>query len=315
MHPRVTGLRGVELGVRDLKKTVEFYTNAWGLEEVSREGDTVYMRGTGAEHHILAVHERPKACLIGASFAADDRAQVDALYQKVKAFGAEILTVPSELSVAAGGGYGFSFRSLEGQPMMISCDVKTHSNIIADSSRPKKLTHVVLNSTRIDDTAKYFMDMFGFRLSDETDHMTFIRCSSSHHAVAIAKAAGPGLNHMAYEMENFDGLMSGTGRLKSAGTEVAWGVGRHGPGNNIFTYFVEPNGFATEYTTEVEQIDEATYQPHTKKYWSDFPNRPCRWNVATKASAAMRYASSGQMVEDLNNGVCDDIISRKLAGN
>ena len=33
-----------------------------------------------------------------------------------------------------------------------------------------------------------------------------------------------------------------------------WGVGRHGPGNNVFTDSVEPNGFVTEYTTEVDQV-------------------------------------------------------------
>ncbi len=35
-------------------------------------------------------------------------------------------------------------------------------------------------------------------------------------------------------------------------------VGRHGPGNNVFSYFIEPNGFVAEYTTELDQIDEAT---------------------------------------------------------
>ena len=52
--------------------------------------------------------------------------------------------------------------------------------------------------------------------------------------------------------------MRGAGRMRKAGYNVEWGLGRHGPGNNVFTYFVEPNGFVTEYTTEVDQVDEAT---------------------------------------------------------
>ena len=51
--------------------------------------------------------------------------------------------------------------------------------------------------------------------------------------------------------------MRGAGRMKQQGFNVEWGVGRHGPGDNIFSYFIEPNGFVTEYTAEVEQIDEA----------------------------------------------------------
>ena len=47
-----------------------------------------------------------------------------------------------------------------------------------------------------------------------------------------------------------------------------WGVGRHGPGNNVFSYFVEPNGFVTEYTTEVEQVDD-TYVAHDAQWWTE----------------------------------------------
>jgi len=34
--------------------------------------------------------------------------------------------------------------------------------------------------------------------------------------------------------------MRGIGRLKDAGFETFWGPGRHGPGNNVFAYFVAP---------------------------------------------------------------------------
>jgi catechol 2,3-dioxygenase len=42
---------------------------------------------------------------------------------------------------------------------------------------------------------------------------------------------------------------------------VQWGVGRHGTGDNVFAYFVDPNGFAIEYTTEMQQVDDRTYVP------------------------------------------------------
>src|SRR5262249_61673982 len=97
----------------------------------------------------------------------------------------------------------------------------------------------------------------GFRHSDSTDMMEFVRCTSDHHSLALVRTEGPSVNHMAYEMTDIDGLMRGAGRMKQSGFNVEWGVGRHGPGNNVFTYFVEPNGFVTEYTTDVEQVDEA----------------------------------------------------------
>ena len=126
--------------------------------------------------------------------------------------------------------------------------------------------------------------MLGFKLSDQTDMMEFVRCSADHHSIAMARGNGPTLNHMAYEVASIDGLMRGAGRMKKHGFNVEWGVGRHGPGDNVFSYFIDPNGFVVEYTAEVEQIDEATYQAHDADVLARFPDapvplghgRPCR---------------------------------------
>ena len=165
----------------------------------------------------------------------------------------------------------------------ISSDVARHQSANNDSSVPNKLSHVVLNSAKIDQQTAFFVDVLGFKLSDQTDMMEFVRCSADHHSIAMARGAGPTLNHMAYEVASIDGLMRGAGRMKKHGFNVEWGVGRHGPGDNVFSYFIDPNGFVVEYTAEVEQVDEATYQAHDAAYWRDFPMRPCRWGMADHA--------------------------------
>ena len=128
------------------------------------------------------------------------------------------------------------------------------------------------------------------------------------------RANGPTLNHVAYEMENIDGLMRGAGRLKSRGFNIEWGVGRHGPGNNVFSYFVEPNGFVVEYTTEVEQIDEAEYIPHDAEYWAEFPMRPCRWGMATNPSNRVRAAMGGDtsVASEEDGRRCEEIMAQTL---
>lgn len=310
---RVTGLRSVELGVPNLEKSVAFYCNAWGLEQVGSEGDTVYLRGTGTEHHVLTLRQRPKAGLLGVHFAASDRNAVDALYAQARAFGVDILGEPVALPASAGGGYGFRFRTPEGLPMAVSAGVAQHPDTVNDRSRPTKLTHVVLNSAKIDEQTGFFRDVLGFRHSDSTHMMEFIRCCSDHHSIAYARGNGPGLNHMAYEMPNIDGLMRGSGRMKQKGFDIEWGVGRHGPGNNVFSYFIEPNGFVTEYTTEVEQVDEATYVPHDAEYWANFPGRPCRWNLATTPSNRLKAAMSGELLLGEDESLrCEEVMARTL---
>ena len=312
---RVTGIRSIELGVRDLQQSADFYTKIWALEEIGSEGDSICFRGTGSEHHVLTIRQRGKPNLLGVHFAAPDRAAVDALCAKAKGYGVGVEGNPAPLAKGEGGGYGFRFRSPDGLPMSISSDLERHCDVALDRSRPTKISHVVLNSARIDDQMPFFTDVLGFRLSDSTQLMEFLRCSADHHSIAIFRNNGPSLNHVAYELPNIDGLMRGTGRVKQNGFEIAWGIGRHGPGNNVFSYFIEPNGFVTEYTTELDQIDDATHVPQNAEYWQKVMPLPDRWGTAGAPSNRMRVAMSGGLYlgEEANGGErCEDIIARKL---
>ena len=223
---QINGLRSVELGVHDLKASAEFYRNVWALEDVAGEGDTLHLRGTGTNHHILTLRERPRASLLGVHFSAPDRAAVDGLYANAARIGATIATAPGELERIAGGGYGFSLLTPEGHPLTISSNVADHAGAVDDHTRPTKLTHVVLNSAEVEKQTAFFVDVLGFKLSDSTFMMDFVRCCSDHHSVAFARGNGPCLNHMAYEVPDIDGLMRGAGRLRKNGYEIAWGVDR-----------------------------------------------------------------------------------------
>jgi catechol 2,3-dioxygenase-like lactoylglutathione lyase family enzyme len=316
----VTGVRSIELGVRDLHQSAEFYTKVWALEEVSAAGDTMHFRATGGEHHVLTIRERPQASLLGVHFAAADRSAVDQLCAKAKGYGVAVADHPAPLDASAGGGYGFRFETPDGLPMTISSDSAQHPDVVVDRSRPTKISHVVLNSARTDDQVPFFIDVLGFKLSDSTHMMEFLRCSADHHSIAIFRNNGPSLNHVAYELPNIDGLMRGAGRLKRSGFDVEWGVGRHGPGSNVFSYFIEPNGFVAEYTTELEQLDDATHVPQDASYWQKIMPNPDRWGLAGPPSNRMRAAMSGALYlgdrepgdAPAGDAHCEDIIGRKL---
>src|SRR6201996_9148523 len=153
-EPRIDGLRSIELGVHDLKKSAEFYRKVWALEDVAEQGDTIHLRGTGREHHVITLRERPRAGLLGVHFSAPDRATVDALQAQAKAMGAKVGEAPAALEKSAGGGYGFRVSTPEGHPLVISSDVTKHGAAIDDRARPTKLTHVVLNSVEVEKQTK-----------------------------------------------------------------------------------------------------------------------------------------------------------------
>jgi len=101
----------------------------------------------------------------------------------------------------------------------------------------------------------------GFRVSDWLgDFMAFLRCNEWHHRIAFLPGP-PCLNHVAYDMLGLDDMIRGISRLKNLGVDVKWGPGRHTAGDNTFSYFTTPAGFAVEYTAELEKVDDATWQP------------------------------------------------------
>jgi catechol 2,3-dioxygenase len=311
--PRVHDIRGLDLAVRDLGECEAFYSKLWGLEVVERDRGSVYLRATGTEHHALALHEAPKIEVLGARYAAPDRVTVDALHAKAVAAGADVIDAPHALPAIAGGGYGFDVRTPDGIRHTISSDVQRHVATIDDKRRPRKFSHVVFRSKDYPQLETFLRDIMGFKLSDRTDGIDFFRCSGDHHSVALGKLPGSGLHHMAFELPDLDGLMGASGRMKLSGHRIEWGVGRHaGPGNNIFSVFVDPNGIAAEYTTEMEQVDDATYPHRTIEDWRDMPIRPCAWGMGMERSERLRQANTGKLVEDLNRG-CDEAIARKLA--
>ena len=291
-EPQVTGLRSIEYNVPDLAKTSHFYELCWGLKKVAEEDGTNYFRATGAEHHIVVLHEGGKASVNRVNFAAADSANVDALHAKLSGLGVTTDDDPKNIS-GPGGGYGFGFTDRDGLNYAVSSDMATHSDTEMEGDRPFKLSHVVLNSNKVEDQTDFYRDVLGFRVSDRTERMNFIRCSPDHHSIAFAHNEGPSLNHAAFEVPDFDALMTGSGRMKQKGFPVQWGVGRHGPGNNVFGYFFEPNGMVIEYTAEVEQVDEAAYVTGTPEDWAKRVQGPDRWGFADPPTPLLRQCMGG----------------------
>jgi len=94
----------------------------------------------------------------------------------------------------------------------------------------------------------------------------------------------PTLNHIAFDMPEFDSVMRGMGRMKDNGYPIEWGPGRHGPGNNVFAYFCGPDEVPLEYAAEVLQIDDS-YQPRGSDFWKFAPGRSDQWGITAPRSA------------------------------
>lgn len=272
---QISGVRSVDFGVADLESAARFYEDVWGLKAVASGAKSVYLRGTGPNHHILGLHRRPASELLRIDLKSPTRAAVDALHASLAGAGLAELESPAVID-EPGGGYGFAFRDGEGRVIRILTGDQIHADCADQPDKPRKISHVVLNSP--DRAARFFIDKLGFKLSDQTNRITFLRCGTDHHSIALFKSERPSLNHVAFEMPDLDSVMRGSGRLRDHGIEIEWGVGRHGPANNVFSYFIGPGDFVIEYTSDVDQIDDS-YKVGTPEDWKWPPGRIDRWGI------------------------------------
>jgi len=291
----VSALRSVDLGTPDIERSERFYAAVWGLEVVARHNGVVYLRAAGSDHHVVALHRSARAELRAVTFrvaSADDFAPIAA---NVVAQGGHLIS-PAVPSDAPDGGTVMTVRGPEGGLLRFVHGDVVHAARLSAGERPERLAHVNLNSANANATAAFYQKALGFHLTDRTKLMAFVRCNSDHHAVVIADANVNGLNHVAFQMPSLEAVMRGSGRMIDAGFPIAWGVGRHGPGDNVFAYFIDPVGFVIEYTAEVLQVDDE-YKFRGPSEWIWPPGRTDQWGIAPPkadhvkaAQLAVRYA-------------------------
>ncbi|MEU5839096.1 VOC family protein [Streptomyces diacarni] len=287
---RLRALRSVELLTPALTEAAGFYEEVWGLQTVETERGARWLRGTGEEHHALQLTRSDRTGLGRLSFAVGTPAEVDEAARRLQARGIVPDAGPGPLG-QVGGGYGLRFSDHEGRQIELSAETWAVPPRGQEEAVPVGVTHTVLNTTDIDASVGFYREVLGLRVSDWSEHqMAFLRCNADHHCVAFNQADWASLNHVAYEMPSVDHFMRGLGRLRHHGIVPQWGPGRHGPGNNTFSYFTDPAGLVCEYTSEVAQVEEDRW---IAKVWRRTPELSDLWGTAGPPSALIRRHMAG----------------------
>jgi catechol-2,3-dioxygenase len=286
----VTALRSVDIGTPNLALSERFYTSTWGLDVVARNEDAVYLRASGTDHHVLALHRSDRPEILSVTFRAASAEGLAAIADNVVQHGAQVQAGPRP-NRSPDGGTILTIREPQGGILRFIHGDRQHETSNEVPDRPFRLAHVNLNSTDVDAEAAFYEQALGFRLTDRSKMMAFLRCNSDHHAVVLAEAKVNGLNHIAFVVPDWESVMRASGRMSDAGYPIAWGVGRHGPGDNVFAYFIDPVGFVIEYTAEVLQVDD-TYRVRGPDEWIWPPGRTDQWGIAPPKAEHVKAAQT-----------------------
>jgi 2,3-dihydroxy-p-cumate/2,3-dihydroxybenzoate 3,4-dioxygenase len=278
-------LRSVELQMAGTAAAAEFLESVWRLAPAGTHGGTRYFRGTGDHRFILSITEAQAPAVTAITFSGSP-AEIDRVHARIRRAG-----IPGKAVGAfdmPGGGSGLVVQGPEAQSYRFVTETERPARL-AGRDQPIQITHAVLNARDVAASERFALEVLGFKVSDRTRMMTFVRCNHKHHCVAYVHSDVPSLNHIAFEMDDVEAVMRGFGRMRDAGIDSVWGPGRHGPGNNVFGYFIAPFGGVIEYTAEVSEVDDS-YRVGGPEDWTWPPGRIDHWGMSKKDLALISPA-------------------------
>jgi catechol 2,3-dioxygenase-like lactoylglutathione lyase family enzyme len=131
-----------------------------------------------------------------------------------------------------------------------------------DHVHPLRIGHAVFftPASKLKETTAFYTEKLGFRLTESVKQFgDFMRCGGSpdhHNLFLISIGEKAGFNHVAFELNNFDEIMTGGKFMEGKGWQASTKPGRHIMGSNLFWYFKNPSGGATEYFSDMDVFDD-----------------------------------------------------------
>ncbi len=151
---------------------------------------------------------------------------------------------------------------------------------------PARLQHFAVRTPAPQALADFYAEQLGFVISDvvrdEAGDLTaaFLRTDSEHHALAIFRAHEVRFDHFSCETRDWHALRDWADHVASKSVTLAWGIGRHGPGNDTFFMVADPDGNLAEISSDLEVCAE----DRPARVWPHGAETLNRWGVALRRS-------------------------------
>ena len=260
----------VALKTQDVERQAAFYTSMVGLGETERDAaGRVYLR-CNANHHALVLIPSSESGIDHYALDVGNPAALESAASALTKAGISYETnAPGEL----GQGPSLCLRDPDGYSVeLIGGVAQVSPNYGPRAVQPRKLSHVTLLVDDCKRSADFYSEVLGFRVSDWVDDIfLWMRCNADHHGLAFAKTGSIKMHHFAFEVIDFSYLVRQAEHLMQNGYALLYGPGRHGPGQNQFEYFRDPEQNLVEFMCDIQQIwDDATYVPrvwNSKEPW------------------------------------------------
>jgi len=125
---------------------------------------------------------------------------------------------------------------------------------------PGPLQHLTFAATDVMPFIEFYEGKLGFSLTDRVIKedgsvaTAFMTSNHEHHTLACFKSNYNGIDHHSYEAGDWIYIRDWCDHFSTYDVRLVWGPGRHGPGNNLFVFIIDPDGNWVEISAELEVI-------------------------------------------------------------
>lgn len=261
-------LHTISLYSPDPQAMAGFYSRTYGMALEPVEGGYA-CRGPGRQVQITT---GPANQLGYAQFALHTSAAWQQVRQRVQALDTQ--AVPTHCPAEA-----VAVRDPDGNLIVFTAPHGA-AELAAHASLPAAtLQHFALRTQQLPQMLAFYTEQLGFVLSDAVRdaegqlRACFLRSDHLHHALALFFAPISCFDHQSFEAPDWASMKTWGDHMASLRTPIVWGIGRHGPGNDVFFMVRDPDGNLAEISAEIEQCEpgrpagEWTHEERTLNLW------------------------------------------------
>ena len=261
------------------ERLVAFYAEALGMTP-ERLGQDLWL--CAAPERRMLIGRGPSRTLRFGAYRFGSQSGLAAMRERLERQGIALGASPSPLF----GPLAFSLTDPDGNVLIFGHEASVQLAPKTRKGLRARLQHLAVASDNPERLLRFYTDVLGFVLSDkvlEEGRLSacWLRTDREHHTMALfrTRQADRRLDHHSYEVEDWGLIRDWADGFAARGIELAWGPGRHGPGNNLFIMVRDPDGNLIEFSAELEVITNdrpVVVWPQDEKTFNRWGSAPLR---------------------------------------
>jgi 2,3-dihydroxy-p-cumate/2,3-dihydroxybenzoate 3,4-dioxygenase len=268
----------LSLSVIDLDEAIEFYSRFVRLELTERIGSRAFMTG-GSAHHWIRLEEGSSSGVKRIAYAVRDEETLRDIKRDLDSRG---------MPVEEGGDFAHErvYRWLRlndpgGFPIELYTEMAELPQAVPSNGVVlEKLLHGGWRVPNFDETAAFYQDALGFRVSDWlATTVGFFRCADQyHHSLVLIRSPDldTSFDHLCIQVGSIDDVMRFRHNAVKAGVPLRSDLLRHPTSDSISVYMRDvERGISVEFCTGHRQITDENHRPrrlpvtsHSTDVWS-----------------------------------------------